>query len=243
MGFRQPLTRLSELVGDIITGAVYRTRASGARLEINTDPKNSSSIRFYGANDVPGQAFPAPASVRLDRQDPAATGYGYGYLTTRGPIDSSGTAAFVAVGEALSDYGATRVPTIELNAAELTITGDGYSGTTGLQILGDTDWVDLVMANGWLPHPAGAPPGWRVLNGVLYLRGIVYGGATGYHCAAIPPPYVPPYSREFIVRSTAAAGWGGVTVRGGDGVIFNQVNGVGGGSGAYYLDDVNYALD
>lgn len=69
MSFRGGVTRLSELIADVITGALIRTRESGRRLEINTDP-NASAIRFYTGDA--GES--GPATVRVSTGVDGPTG-------------------------------------------------------------------------------------------------------------------------------------------------------------------------
>jgi len=55
---------------------------------------------------------------------------------------------------------------------------------------GDTAWITPTLENGWTHFDGlGAPVQYRRLGGVVYLRGLVTGGAGGTQAFALPPGF------------------------------------------------------
>jgi hypothetical protein len=127
MGFRGAPARLSELVADLITGAIYRSRESGERLELNTDPAAGSSVKFFTGEA--GETSPATISV-----DKTTTGgddiYG---LRIRPPALDGEAQPVPAVLVANKDLSAGGTSTlVQLVADE--ITANGYPVLAARQI-------------------------------------------------------------------------------------------------------------
>lgn len=125
MGFRNPITRLSELVADVITGGVFRTRETGRRVEIGSG--TGSEVFFY-----PDDAVFQPGIIQSTYVDPTNTGYGSSSLLLGGPQEVGSHAAQIRMGEVVEPGDAFARVTIDadeiwLNAGILMVDGAPFT--------------------------------------------------------------------------------------------------------------------
>ena len=57
---------------------------------------------------------------------------------------------------------------------------------------GDSGWINVtVFTNSWLSYGAGYEPGYRKINGIVYLRGILKSGVIGSEAFTLPAGFRP----------------------------------------------------
>lgn len=117
MGFRQPLTRLSELIADI-----FKTASSGARIEISA--ADASKIRFYSGD--PAETAPASVSSYAEAGD--------GILQLLSPGYDEQSAASVIL-SATDGAGSA----ITATASQVEVTADAVVLSAFVQVAGDLD--------------------------------------------------------------------------------------------------------
>lgn len=71
----------------------------------------------------------------------------------------------------------------------------------------DTGWIPLPGINGWVWYGGSwETPAYRKLNGIVYLRGLLTGGAAGTAFCVLPPGYRASGNRHFPVAAGGTIG-------------------------------------
>lgn len=101
--------------------------------------------------------------------------------------------------------GATEIGFNTISTRTVTATGDVSAGTVNGQTLSDTGWVALAAAAG--AGTVVAPLAYRVLNGVLYMRGTLQSLPAGTYTivATLPAGVRPPEVKTFPMTSNTTA--------------------------------------
>ena len=103
----------------------------------------------------------------------------------------------------------------------------------------DTGWTNLTPLNSWTVYGVGNPsPGYRRLNGVVHLRGVL--GATGAGGVAVAnlPVGCRPTSGRLIVAAVSAGGAGSFSIETNGDVVHNT------GAGVWYsLAGISFPCD
>lgn len=107
---------------------------------------------------------------------------------------------------------------------------------TGSSGLGDTMWQPLSMTNGWVQYDtAFAPPRYRRKNGVVYLQGLIRGGATGAGVGILPEGFRPNYALLMSNQNDLGAGRFDVWP---DGNVIHRSGGT-----SYFSIDCSFPID
>lgn len=61
-----------------------------------------------------------------------------------------------------------------------------------------TVWTNLTLGNGWTSTGSNGVPGYRKIGDMVYLRGMISGGANSTTCATLPTGFRPPSLTDLI---------------------------------------------
>ncbi len=165
MGFRQPLTRLSELLADSIVGAVIKTAATGARIELNTAAANV--IRFFSGD--PAEIDPSTLSSFAGSGE-AGIELRSASMDTGGGIPTGRAQLLLAADETLGTRIAAQADNMEFSATgSIDIFGDvNLSGA--LDVTGGIYAFGVLQDTGWVTFASNVPNVPKTDNYAKYRR-------------------------------------------------------------------------
>lgn len=196
-----PKLSANAIDGMTITGALFRTAASGQRVEIDSAARNE--VRFFSG----AATETSPASVNT------VTSGGWGYLIMKSPAFSGSGAAQISLQNFTTGSQAVVSATtaglqgsnwVQLAAGQHTLqldnTGALFLDSKAVLLAGDPGWTPLTRVNGWVDF-AGSRAGYtRDGANNVHLRGVVASG-TAALIGTLPVGYRPSQGREFALRA------------------------------------------